>query len=488
MNDAFVEPKPWTHQSQAVEMSLKQNSFGFLFDAGTGKTLACILSLRRRYEKHGSLMSTLILAPVIVLENWVDEIAKFSRIPLQKVVVLSGSTEKRRKTLAEYRKKYDNNFIALTNYEILSTSRGMVTDILAWGPTCLVIDESQKIKSIGSERTKKVISIADRATYKYIMTGTPVLNTPMDIFSQWRALDGGEAFGKNIFIFRNKYFYDKNANMPRQNYFPNWVIRPDSYAEIKRLISLNSLRAKKEDCLDLPPLVRVRHNVEMGPDQTRHYNNMKNHFISYLENSAIVVEIVLTKLMRMLQITTGFMKDDNDVIWPFKDNPRERALKDLLEGIIPAHKVIVWCVFKENYTTVADVCKKLGVKYVECHGGISNKDKYINVDLFNNDPDTRVFIGHPASLGIGINLCSASYSIVYSRSWSLEADLQSEARNYRAGSEIHKTITKIDLIAGNTIDAGIFNCLESKLTDANKIVGFMKSYLKKDVLCQQELD
>ena len=84
------------------------------------------------------------------------------------------------------------------------------------------------------------------------------------------------------------------------------------------------------------------------------------------------------------------------------------------------------------------------------------------VERLNNDPSCRVLIGHTGSGGIGINLIAASYSIFYSRSFSLEYDIQAEARNYRGGSEKHTKVTRIDLVTPNTIDEEVVKALASK--------------------------
>jgi SNF2 family DNA or RNA helicase len=301
----------------------------------------------------------------------------------------------------------------------------------------------------------------------------------MDIFSQWYALDNGETFGRNFYSFRAAYFEDKNARMARQNYFPKWEIRESSYDIIREKISQKSLRAKKEECLDLPPLVKQRITVELSPEQRRHYDNMLRDFITFIDDKAVSADLVLTKMLRLLQITTGHVSDEDGQIHTFANTPRMAALEELLDDIIPStEKVIIWCIFKENYKQVREVCNKLGVKYVEVHGQVDSATKYNNVNLFNTDPTVRCFIGHASSVGIGINLCSASYSIVYSRSYSLEMDLQSEARNYRAGSERHSKITKIDIVAKDTVDEAVLDILENKLTDANKIVNIIKSSVK----------
>jgi SNF2 family DNA or RNA helicase len=204
--------------------------------------------------------------------------------------------------------------------------------------------------------------------------------------------------------------------------------------------------------------------VELSPEQKRLYKSMERDFIAFLEDSdkAIVAQLAITKTLRMRQILSGFIKTDDDKITLLKRTPREAALEELLEEITGEHKVLVWSVFKAEYEIIRKVCKRLKLPFVEAHGGISNKAKYEAVEAFNTDPKVRVFIGHPGALGIGINLVASSYSIYYSRDYSLEQRDQSQARNYRGGSEQHESITHIDIVAKETIDEVILKSLENK--------------------------
>lgn len=473
---SLVERELWEHQKAAIAAAKDKDYFAFLFDCGVGKTATCIHVLRSKYAAAEKLLPTLIVAPVIVLENWKQEWAKFSLVPSEKICCLLGTAELRLTQFERYRKMFGSGFIVIVNYEILVSSEKLFKELLAWKPECLVIDESQRIKTPSSKRTKAVVKLAEGARFRYLLSGTPILNSPLDIFSQWLALDLGKAFGRNYFIFRAKYFFDKNAHLRRSG-FPCWQIRPDSQQEINDLITPSMLRARKEDCLDLPPLVKQRILIDLSPDQRRHYNSMRDHLITYLKSSAVKADIALTKMLRLLQIATGFMADENQEIHNFENTPRLKALEELLEDLTPNHKVIVWSIFKQNYTQIRDVCKKLGVGYVEGHGEVSAQNKFRNVDTFNTHEKCRVFICHPASVGVGINLCQSDISIVYSRSWSLEQDVQSEARNHRAGSEIFQKITKIDLCAKDTLEEMILQILERKITDANSIIGTIKESL-----------
>jgi len=471
----MIDYKLWEHQKQGVERALQGREFAFFYDCGTGKTLTTIVVLRNIFAKNEKLLRTLILAPVIVLENWKDEWAKFSKVKKEHVLVLTGPTKKRIAKLEAAVKKYGEQLIIITNYESLVASKEFFAAIAKWHPQCMVIDESQRIKTYNSKTTKLVTELADFAKYKYLLTGTPILNTPMDIYAQYRALDGGETFGMNFFSFRARYFYDKNAGMPSHVHFPFWVIREDAHTELNEKIYTKAMRAIKSECLDLPPMVKTKIIVDLPAKSRKMYEQMKAEFVTFLNEEAITADIALTKTLRMLQICNGFIKAESGTV--SLDSPKAVALKELLKDLCISEKVIVWCCFKENYEQVRKVCEKLKIKYVEAHGSISNTRKYLAVEQFNSQPDTRLFIGHPGSLGVGINLVAASHSIYFSRSFNLEHDVQSEARNYRGGSEIHQKVTRIDLVARDTIDEQVIEALEAKVVGAEKVLAIIKEKL-----------
>lgn len=449
--------KLWGHQEIAFERFKDEREFALFFDVGAGKTLTSLTVLRYKFNKDKTFYNTLILGPPIVLENWKREIKKFTKIPESKVHILSGAGTKRVK---DFDKHKDTPCIFITNYASLLMPE-LHKRLMPWVEV-IISDEMHIIKKGTSKTTKALIKLGDRAKYRMGLTGTPVLNSSLDLFSQFRFLDKGELFGRNYFLFRSKYFYDANAGMPKQKYFPDWKPRPGSYAELSRLIESKSMRIMKSECMDLPPLVKKQVFVELSPEQRRVYKEMERDFISFIEGEAVVSQLAITKALRLQQIVTGFVNKEEGEPHRFKKNPRADALASLLEDLTPNHKVIVWAVFKENYAQIASVCKKIGVEYVECFGGMKKKDQDINVDAFNNDEKVRVFIGHPGSAGIGINLVSSDVSIFYSRNFNQGYDTQAEGRNYRGGSERHKKITRIDLVCPDTIDEQVLESLLNK--------------------------
>lgn len=458
----------WQHQKDAIQIAQKLDYYALFFEPGCGKSATAVNILRDKYNKHKKILPTLILAPPVVVSNWKNEIKMWSKVKPEKILPLVG-TGKERLALIQ---KATSDTICITNYETLNMPEVLeaLKVFLKTDKSCLILDESHKAKDITAKRTKRAIELADLASYRYILTGTPILNNLMDIFSQFRILDRGERFGHNFFSFRARFFEDKNRAMPASKYFPNWQPIKNADLKIKELIGPVSMHIEKSKCLTLPPLVRKIIEVPMSKEQERLYESMRKDLIATVQTEGAgdrhsIAELAITKALRLQQIVSGHVRveglnGDEDATIQIKENPRKDALKQLLEDLAPNHKTIVWAVFKANYDDIRSVCSSLGLEYAELHGEISNRDEQIN--RFTNDEKCRVLIGHPGSGGIGVNLVAASYSIFYSRSFSLEFDLQAEARNYRGGSERHESITRIDLVCPATIDELVLKSLASK--------------------------
>ena len=478
-----VIPKLWAHQEKAIKEARDRDYYGLFCDPGTGKTFTTLEIIRDKFRKHGKILPTLIFAPTVVVPNWRTEILKYTKIKPEKIILLQGSGKDR----IEQVERADPYSIFVTNFEALAVMPILI-DVLEKkfisvdSPKILICDEVHKLKDPSSKRTKRAVELSRIFKYRFILTGTPILNDLMDIYSQFKIMDQGENFGHNFFSFRARFFEDKNRFMPSHVKFPNWQPLPGADEAIKEVVHQNGAIAKKSECLDLPPLVKKIIEVELGPEQRRLYDSMKKDFIASFEvkqgdeekTRHSIAELAITKALRLNQIASGHIKLEGDIdgnegfVANIKDNPRKKALKELLEDIAPYHKVIVWAVFRANYNDIKEVCGDLKLGFCELTGEV--KDKQAQIEKFENDPDMRVLIGNPSSGGIGVNLTAASYMIYYSRGFSLEHDIQSEARNYRGGSERHESITRIDIVARGTIDELVLNALAEKQELSEKIL------------------
>lgn len=459
-------------QKRAVEENKNLNSYAFLADPGTGKTCAMINVLRDKCNEQKKILKTLIVAPVVTLYNWRNEIQKYSKIPPEVVVILRGSRAQRAAALNKTAAK-----IFITNYESFVCPKFTQAAIEA-GFDVLILDESHYCKSPDSKRSKNIYLMSQVPRYKYIMTGTLVPNSVMDIFMQFKILDGGATFGDNAFVFRSKYMRDANdAWKGRQNYFPKWVARPEKFDELQEKIYRRGIRVTTAECMDLPPLIQQTYPVELSHSQKRYYNQMMRDFVAFIDEGKakgiVTAELAITKALRMQQIVTGFVQTEEGQVVEIADNPRLDAVEELLSALHEKHKVILWCSFKHNYKQLSGVCTKLGIKHVFLTGEQNAKEKDQSIESFENDDTVRVIIANRKAGGIGINLVAASYSIVYSRNFSLEEELQSQARNYRGGSQQHERIVKIDLCAVDTLDETITEALQNKKKVSDSIVEYV---------------
>lgn len=480
-----LERELWAHQRDALEKGDRLGRLALFMEPGTGKTGTTIHLLRKIYNRRRGILSTLVFAPPVVVKNWKREVIAFSKIPPERVVLLQGSGKKRLEILREARRRFNGFFIAVTNYEAVQMD-DLFQEIMDWQPRVLVCDEVHQLKNPQALRTKKVCEISegrpakkgqaatDPVEHCFILTGTPVLNNPMDVFAPFRILDQGRTFGKNFFAFRNLYFWDKNAGMPKQKYFPFWVPKSTTEADLGRKMSEWSFQAKKSECLTLPPFVKIRIDVELGPEQNKAYQEMLKHYVTFINQEAVVAQLAITKTLRLQQILSGFVRTEDGTDIPFKKNPRLDALSDLLENLCPTQKVLVWADFKQNYADIGSVCERLSIPFVAITGEQSAKEKEESERAFQHDDSVRILIGHAKAGGVGVNLTAASASVYYTRSYSKVNEDQSEARNYRGGSERHQKITRYDLVAPETLDDVVLQALQNKTNIAESILSFAR--------------
>lgn len=479
----FTEPNLWHHQKEVIALSKRHSNLAIFHEMGTGKTCSAIQILRHKYAAHGKLLKTLIIAPPITLQNWKREIKKFSKIRETDIYVLAGAGSKRIADFNKVATETDGTLtkprIIITNYEAMQMD-GLFALLKQWQPEVLICDEAHRLRNKDSKRARRVCEIADWATSRYLLTGSPILNSAMDVFYPFRILDKGETFGTNFYAFRAKYFVDENSRWAgRDNYFPKFIPNTNTYEELNKKIYSKAHRVLKKDCLDLPPLIRQVHKIELGEEQKKLYKSMRDEYVAFLEQEkksgqpiAVVAQLAITKALRLLQIASGFAKAEDGNEYAMKKNPRLDHLKELLEELAPQGKTIVWACFKNNYEQIAGVCKELGLEYAMLHG--ETKDKNAEIERFTKTENCKVMIANQQAGGIGINLVEAPFAVFYSRNFSLEADMQAEARNYRGGSEIHAKVTRIDLVAPDTIDETVAEALANKINIAEKILAWNK--------------
>jgi len=239
--------------------------------------------------------------------------------------------------------------------------------------------------------------------------------------------------------------------------------------ELADILKGFSYRVLKEDCLDLPDKVYIKREVELSKEQKDAYATMKSAALAQLKGKLATAPHVLTQMMRLHQITCGFLKNDDDSISDLKNN-RMNSLLELLEEV--EGKVIIWANYVHDVEKIVKIlCDEYGSDtVVEYYGATSSESRAKAIKSFQ-DPKSKVryFIGNPQTAGYGITLTEAGTVIYYSNGYDLEKRLQSEDRAHRIGQK--KSVTYVDLIAPKTVDEKIVKALRNKIDIASQVMG-----------------
>ena len=449
------------HQKLAVEKARTTPNMALFMEAGVGKSGTLIRILAEEFNRQKRICNTLIFAPLTVCAQWKPEFGKFSMVPQEHIHVLVGDGKKRTKQLEMVTKPC----IVVTNYESVQI-KTFYEALLAWSPEIVVLDESHRIKDSQAKRSKAIYLLSVGARRRFLLTGTPVVNSLLDIFGQFKALNPA-FFGGGFWTFRNRYFYDKNAG--RQFSYPEWIARPEAAEHIGKVIGAVAVQAKREDCLDLPPLSQIQVPVEMSPQQAKAYNEMRKEFLTSIGDKIMSSEFEMVKTLRMQQILAGFIQPDDtdDAAW-FDDQPRLTALMDLVDSIGKA-QFIVWTTFRPTYRKIGAALEKESITHGFLTGEQTQKEKQDAIEQFKAGK-LQALVANPAAASEGINLQEAGYAMSYMRGYNLLHFLQSLARNYRSGTEkLHSRVVHYHLIARATLDEVIAKALINK-EDVGKAV------------------
>ena len=469
MNYKF-KTKPYAHQITALEKSWNKENFAYFMEMGTGKTKVLIDNVAMLYDK-GKIDGALIIAPKGVVKTWYEqELPTHLPDHIENVSVLwQPNITKTQQEKLDSLFEIDTAFhILIMNVEALSTDKGVkfATKFINSHKTMMAIDESTTIKTPSARRTKNIIKIGLNAKYKRIMTGSPITKNPLDLYTQCEFLDPWLLDFASYYAFRNRYAEMKTMHIRGRSI--QVVDKFQNLGELSDIVKEFSYRVLKEDCLDLPPKVFIKRHITLTADQKRVYEQMKEQALAVLNGKVTTTMTVLTQLMRLHQITCGYVTADDGTTQQVESN-RLNELMSILEDT--DGKAIIWA----NYQlSVGEIIQKI-IKvygpdsYVHYYGLTPQEDRQDFIRKFQNDPKCRFLIGTPQTGGYGITLTQANTVIYYSNGYDLEKRLQSEDRAHRIGQT--KTVTYVDIIAEDTVDEKIVKALRNKINIASEVMG-----------------
>ena len=349
--------KPYEHQLVALEKSWDKEEFAYFMEMGTGKSKVLIDNIAMLYDK-GKVNAAMIIAPKGVYRNWLSsEIPTHMPSHIQyKSVLWTASTSKTKDK--EYQSLFETDYnlhIFIMNVEALSTPKGMTfaRKFLSCHNTLIAVDESTTIKTPKAARTKNIISIANLAKYRRILTGSPITKSPLDLYTQCKFLNEHLLGFSSYYSFQNRY-----ACMVDKWFGGRKVSVIKSYQrldELSKSIEPFSYRVLKEDCLDLPEKIFIKREIELTEEQSKLYSTMKQMALATLNGKLLTAPNVLTQLMRLHQITCGHFKSDDGQIQKIANN-RLNELMDVLSEM--EGKAVIWAHYRYDIEVIVEAIKK----------------------------------------------------------------------------------------------------------------------------------
>lgn len=459
-----IKATPYEHQVRAFEFACKllgalpserqvfSQGVALLCEMGCGKTLMAIAIIGYLYMK-GLIDRLIICAPISLLTVWRDEMEAFADFPFT-LTVLNGTCAKKKEQINSA--AGDELQILVVNYE---SAWRLEKELLMWNPDAIIADEGHKLKEGRTAQSKAMHALGDKARYKLLLTGTLITNKEIDVFSQYRFCDK-RVFGTSFYAFRNKYFqmggYGNHVPIFKRSMTDDFLNRMHSIA----------FRCTKAECLDLPGITEEVRKIELEPKAMKMYSELEKDSYTELLDGEVSATNVLTRLLRLTQLTGGHLTDDEGNVSRVSIAKLD-ALSDIIDSAMDeGRKVVVMAHFAAELDDIQEMLTKKKIKHSVIRGGVKNRDEEIR--RFQEDDDCMVFVGQIAAAGLGITLTAASTMVFFSCDYSMSNHEQARARIHRV-SQL-ENCHYIYLVAKGTVDTKVLRALKNKVNLAKLLV------------------
>jgi SNF2 family DNA or RNA helicase len=431
-------------------------------DMGLGKTIQVIAALIKERETAQKITPTLLIAPTSVVGNWHKEIEKFA--PHLRVIVHHGGD--RIQGLAAFQTASNRCDILITSYT-LARKDSKLLQSMTWQR--IVIDEAQNIKNPAAEQTKAILKL--KSAHRLALTGTPVENRLLDLWS--------------IFNFLNPGYLGKEAQFRKSFELPIQKERnPLQSTILKKLVQpfiLRRLKTDKTIIKDLPDKVEQKQYCNLTKEQASLYEAIVKDVTKQLEEVAGIQRkgLMLSTLMKLKQICNHprqFLQDNSEFT-AIRSHKLQRLDEMAEEVTAEGESLLIFTQFTEIGEALQQYLKQtLGYQTYYLHGGTSRQKREKMITEFQ-DPETApsAFILSLKAGGVGITLTKANHVFHFDRWWNPAVEDQATDRAFRIGQKknvfVHKFVTL------GTLEEGIDQMIEDKKKIANSIVGADESWL-----------
>ncbi|RRN51661.1 DEAD/DEAH box helicase [Streptococcus suis] len=444
------------YQVVAKDFIIGHPNAAVILDMGMGKTATTLSAVNELMFDRFEVTKVLVIAPLRVANTvWSDEIEQWAELRHLRYSKIVGTPKQRKVAL---QKDAD---IYIVNRENLPWLVEQCSPYFKWD--MVVIDELSSFKSWQSKRFKAFMAMRPYMKRIVGLTGTPSSNGLMDLFAEFKVIDGGERLGHFIGEFRSRYFEEGRRN---GNIVYEYI--PMDYAEcqIQDKISDITISMKALDYLDMPDLISTKKLVRMSEKEKEKYSQFKKEYaLSELDGLEVTAANAASLTNKLVQLSNGAVYSDDHTVVALHEQKLD-ALEDILESA-NGEPVLVAYWFKHDLARIIDRLEKLKVK-----SRVLKTEEDIREWNKGNVP---VGLLHPAGAGHGLNLQKGGHHLVwFGLTWSLELYQQTNARLWRQGQE-SETVVIQHIVTEGTIDEEILKALENKDAQQERLIAAVKA-------------
>ncbi|HEM2812666.1 TPA: DEAD/DEAH box helicase [Streptococcus suis] len=427
-----------------------------ILDMGMGKTATTLSAVNELMFDRFEVTKVLVIAPLRVANTvWNDEIEQWAELRHLRYSKIVGTPKQRKEAL---QKDAD---IYIVNRENLPWLVEQCSPYFKWD--MVVIDELSSFKSWQSKRFKAFMAMRPYMKRIVGLTGTPSSNGLMDLFAEFKVIDGGERLGRFIGEFRSRYFEEGRRN---GNIVYEYI--PMDYAEcqIQDKISDITISMKALDYLEMPELISTKKLVRMTEKEKEKYIQFKKEYVlSEIDGLEVTAANAASLTSKLVQLSNGAVYSNDHSVVALHEQKLD-ALEDILESA-NGEPVLVAYWFKHDLARILGRLEKLKVK---------SRVLKTEEDIREwNKGNVSVGLLHPAGAGHGLNLQKGGHHLVwFGLTWSLELYQQTNARLWRQGQE-SETVVIQHIVTEGTIDEEILKALENKDAQQERLIAAVKA-------------
>lgn len=427
---------PKDYQLRAIRLMMQQGSVGLFLDPGLGKTSICLAALSILKEK-GLIKRALIIAPLRPMySTWPSEMGKWAEFEHLSHTILHGS-------------KKEEAFAADVDIHLINPEGLIWLMQKKLDYDVLIVDESTKFKNAQTQKFKVLKPHLPSFSRRWILTGTPTPNGLLDLFGQIYILDLGRSLGRFITHYRRDFFLQ--SGFGGYEYTP----QPDAFERITQLISPLILQLSAEDYLKMPELLYMTVEVELPAAARKVYKQVEDEFYAEIEGMDLVAGSASAASIKCRQIANGAVYINDGEAVAEIHNEKIKALKSLVEEL-NGHSILILYEFAHDLERI-----NAALGGVPCLSKLSGAALTSTIGGFN-DGSIRIVLGHPASMGHGLNLQGNCHHVIwFGITWDLELYDQAIARVYRQGQTSDKVYI-YHIVAKDTLDEVVVKTLDVK--------------------------